>query len=85
MGFIISSQLLIVSAFTVKANHAKINPIDTIIRGATFSEIGKINIDVLIGGVHDIALPATMDKDDRATIGLIILMLSSILTKDGPA
>jgi len=37
-----------------------------------------------MGGIQDIALPATIDKEDRATIGLMIIIFSSILTNKGP-
>jgi hypothetical protein len=57
---------------------------DTMIIGLNFKDKGRINIEVLIGGIHDIALPATIDREDRAIIGLIMNILSSILISNGP-
>jgi hypothetical protein len=57
---------------------------DTMIIGLNFKDKGRINIEVLIGGIHDIALPATIDSEDRAIIGLIMNILSSILISNGP-
>lgn len=64
--------------------HAAHRPRRTIIIGLSFKARGRINMDVLIGGIHDIALPATMDREDKAIIGLIILIGSSMLIKCGP-
>ncbi len=75
---------MIVSALTVSAHQANSSPIETISNGAIFKEKGKMNIDVLIGGIHDMALPATIDRDERASIGLIIIMFSSMFTMRGP-
>jgi hypothetical protein len=59
-------------------------PITTIISGISFRIVGSINIDVLIGGIHDIALPATIDIIDSAVIGITIFLGSSILISSGP-
>jgi len=76
--------LEIFSELDADIHQAKIRPTETMIIGLNFSDKGKINIEVLIGGIHDIALPAIIDSEESATIGLIILICSSILTNRGP-
>jgi len=68
----------------VSAHQAKISPMATMIKGVIFKDRGRINIDVLIGGIQDMALPATIERDERATIGLIIFIFSSMFTIRGP-
>lgn len=70
--------------FAEVIHHALHSPKITMIIGLNFKDIGRINIEVLIGGTQDIALPATIDRDDRAIMGLMIFMCSSIFLKIGP-
>jgi len=40
--------------------------------------------DVLIGGIHDIALPAMIESTDKASMGLIMFIGSSTLDRGTP-
>jgi len=82
MGILISLELF--TLFTEYINQAVIAPIIIITKGDNFSIVGTINIEVLIGGIHDIALPATIDKEANISIGFTTLLGSSILIKEGP-
>ena len=82
IGIIINFELF--KLFIEDIAHAATNPIVTIITGLIFNINGRINIVELIGGIHDIAPPAIIDKVDSATIGLIIFICSFILISKGP-
>ena len=70
--------------FICVIRYAEINPKDTINNGINFIHVGSINIDDPTKGIHDIVAPATIDKDDKAIIGLIMFICSLVLIRVGP-
>jgi hypothetical protein len=82
IGILINFDLLVL--FTDDKNQAAMAPIITTANGLSFKVNGKINIEVLIGGIHDIALPATIDRVDKANIGFTMFNGSCMLINDGP-